>query len=113
VKHLLALILLVLLGPAQACTSTEWNSDHKKVHFGGEALVTLIGAQVTQSMPAGIAIGVGVGLAREIYKVHHGGQCEWSSMAWDAAGIALGATAAHWLVFNDGRTTTVAYATRF
>lgn len=112
-SKLLAACLLAQCAAALGCTSTEWGSDHKKVHFVGSAAVTLIGIQVTQSVWEGVAIGAAVGLAREAYKVHAGGQCEWSSMAWDAAGIALGAAGSHWLVTKNGATTTVQYVRAF
>lgn len=65
-------------------------SVNKSVHLAGSAAVTAAVTLATKDPYWGIAAGAGVGLVREVYKVRTGGRCEWSSMAWDVAGIAIG-----------------------
>jgi hypothetical protein len=54
-------------------------------------------AEVSGNPWAGLAAGVALGAAREKQKLNMGFNCEWTSIAFDAAGVALGYTASkHW-----------------
>jgi hypothetical protein len=106
-------ILLLAAAPAFGCTSTEWNSDHKKIHFVGEAVATLIAINITGDTAKGVLIGAGIGLAREIQKKASGYDCEWSSMAWDALGIGLGVAGSKVFVSPTQGGAKITYAREF
>jgi hypothetical protein len=107
---LLALLCLPAYVQAKQCVSNwPWTAPadqrntqyvHKLAHAGGSALVTMAVAKATDNVGYGIAAGIAVGAVREIYKLEKPGMtCEWSSMAFDAAGVAVGAgVASTWLV---------------
>ena len=103
--------------PWQIPTSQERTTQylHKAAHTVGSAAVTMAVAKATESVEWGIAAGITVGAVREVYKYRRAGMtCEWSSMAFDAAGVALGAGVAYrWLVVPTRDGVQVAYSSRF
>jgi hypothetical protein len=103
--------------PWQLPTTAERTQQylHKLGHTAGSALVTAAVAKATEDVRWGVAAGVAVGAIREIYKYEHKGMtCEVSSMAFDLAGVALGAgVASRWLVVPTKGGAQVAYSTRF
>lgn len=109
----LAIALSVACAPALACTSTEWNSSNKHLHLVGTAGVTLLTATITQNVWWGVGAGTFVSLAREWEKKSAGGDCEYSSLAWDAAGIAIGAYGSHWTIKPTHGGVAVAYSKEF
>lgn len=88
---------------------------HKLGHTAGSALVTAGVAWATDDMRLGVAAGIAVGAAREIYKRNTPGMsCEWSSMTFDAVGVALGAKAAQrWLIVPKKDGVFVSFNSRF
>ncbi|RTL40571.1 MAG: hypothetical protein EKK53_15395 [Burkholderiales bacterium] len=103
--------------PWQIPTSQERTTQytHKALHAAGSAAVTMVVSKATDSVEWGIAAGIAVGAVREVYKYRHQGMtCEISSMAFDAAGIAIGAgVAQRWLVVPQRDGVQVAYVARF
>lgn len=99
--------------PASQERTTQY--IHKSEHAVGSALVTMAVAKATNSVEWGVAAGLTVGAVREFYKIRSPGMaCEWSSMAFDAAGVALGAYAVHrWLVLPQPGGIVAAYSVRF
>lgn len=117
--------LMVLPGAAHArCIGGGWVSASKAGHAAGSAaIVFATNAAVRQFTPTAFAAapemgvwpGIVAGAVREVDKatLGHGYSCEWSSMAYDALGIALGVTATHWLLIPAPRGATVAYSREF
>lgn len=124
-----AMVMLALLLWAWSCAAqaapciANWPSDqpttagqrqqylHKAIHFAGEAGITAGAGQVARSIwPAldasaammwGVAAGTAALIGRELYKAATPGMaCEWSSVAFGAAGIAAGAIVGYqWLIY--------------
>jgi hypothetical protein len=100
----LALFLLCVAVNSNAACLSNWEvlhtpigRDHKAIHLLGSAAVTYMVAEVSGNPWAGLAAGVALGAAREKQKLNFGGNCEWTSIAFDAAGVAMGYTASkHW-----------------
>jgi uncharacterized protein YfiM (DUF2279 family) len=108
-------LLLVLLAASSArgASGDDWLGQDKPKHFG----VTLVlagggygaGALVFESPRArllsGAALGLGVGIGKELYDATHAGDASWKDLAWDAVGTATGLALA-WLIdtlfFEDG-----------
>lgn len=88
---------------------------HKLGHTAGSALVTAGVAWATDDVRLGVLAGISVGAARELYKKNTPGMsCEWSSMTFDAVGVALGAHAAsRWLVIPRHDGVVVSYSAHF
>jgi hypothetical protein len=62
----------------------------------------------------GFLAGLAVGAAREVYKVRHGGRCEYSSMAYDIAGSVLGSYSANrWYIAPSKKSLSVGYIAQF
>jgi hypothetical protein len=102
-KALLLAGLLAATDANAACLNnwevlkTPIGRDHKAIHLLGSAGVTYLVSEATGNVWMGVAAGAAVGLAREKEKIDFGGSCEWTSIAFDAAGVALGYTASkHW-----------------
>lgn len=112
-RAIVAALALACASVYAGCTSTEWNSDNKHVHFVGSAIVSATTTYVTKAPLYGIAAGVAVGAYREHWKMTHGYTCEWSSIAWDLLGVGAGTYYAHWLIERSNRQTVIAYRTEF
>lgn len=93
-KTLLALIFSIFLAiPAQAgCIGGEPFSTHKAMHFAGNAALAGFVFKETRSEWAAYGAAFAVSAAREVYKQRRAPEmrCEYSSMAWDAAGAIAG-----------------------
>jgi hypothetical protein len=74
--------------------------EHKLLHTAVNAGVVYGTAYFTDSVWGGVLVATGMSLAREVEKATTPGmRCEWSSMAFDAAGIGLGAWASfHFII---------------
>lgn len=126
-KRFLPVILIACAAHAGASCIGNWpgsqsdpgarvqQGEHKALHLIGSAAVTAGVAWATDDVRWGIAAGAAVGLAREIQKATSPGmRCEWSSMTYDALGVAVGAYAARrWLVLPQKGGAVVAYSARF
>ena len=103
--------------PAQAgpCITGPLFSGHKVIHLVGTAAVASAVTFATDSPGWGFASGMGVGLAREVWKATHPGYaCEVSSIAYDLAGASLGAYATQrWVLLPKKGGAVVAYVGRF
>ena len=104
---LLAVLCVLLAGrPARAATSgDEWLGADKAKHFGatlGLAGLGYGGGALLFDSPrarllSGAALGMGVGLGKELYDLGRGSRFSWKDLAWDAVGTATG-LALSWLI---------------
>lgn len=102
-------------GSQRDATVQTQQREHKALHLIGSAVATAGVAWAADDVRWGIAAGAGLGLAREIQKATSPGmRCEWSSMTYDALGIALGAWgASRWIVTPRRQGVQVAWVGRF
>ncbi len=101
-----ALSLVAVLNNEKKCIPGPFidNQGHKVfVHGLGNALGTALIGWAVQNCDAGVKTMIGVSLAREQMKISMGANCEWSSMAWDAAGITGGGAFCKWFSQNVAR----------
>lgn len=109
-----ALLLFLLCAQAHAgCIVGQRSSVNKSLHLVGEAVITIVVADRTDSIAWGLGAAAAVGAYREIWKTQHGYSCEYSSIAYDIAGMAAGAAVHHWTVIPQRGGATVAYVTEF
>ena len=119
------LLLLSTKAQAESCIG-NWYGDqvtaadkslylqHKPLHLLGNAALTAGAAWATNNVWIGVAAGIGASAYREHWKLDHGFRCERSSMAYDAAGVLIGALGAqHWLIVPMPQGLQVTYATNF
>ena len=98
IKTLLGAALLCAAATAHSnCIVGDHSSVNKSVHLVGLMAADLVVTNATQSEAWGVSVAASLGSYREIWKVEHrseGYNCEYSSMAYDLAGIL----AAHWVI---------------
>lgn len=90
----------------------EHKLGHTLINFTAVTATTAL----TDNVWGGVALAVGIDLAREYQKASTPGmRCEYSSMAFDALGIALGVAAVHhWDIGSTRRGEVhVSYTTEF
>lgn len=109
-----ALALLATLPVTASCIVGDRSSMDKSIHLVGEGWITIMGDSLSSHEWVGPTAALAVGAYREIWKTQHGYSCEWSSMAYDLAGIGLGAVVGHHILISaTSRGAAVAYVTQF
>ena len=91
-KKLILIAALFASAAHAACITGPIISNDKALHLVGEAIVANGLTYVTHDPWIGVGATIVAGAAREWYKIHRvpGGNCEYSSIAYDFAGMALG-----------------------
>lgn len=114
-KHLAFLLSLALCGPVFAkCTSKDaWTGPDKNKHLVAGVAMGSAGTLVFKDAHKGFLLGVGVGLAKEVYDSRGNGTCSVQDFAVTALGAAAGAYGTAWLVLPKNNGVFVGYATRF
>ncbi|XXF79896.1 hypothetical protein P2318_09160 [Myxococcaceae bacterium GXIMD 01537] len=95
------LLALLLVGPAALgapASGDDWLGADKAKHFGATLGLAGLGygagALLLESPRArllsGAALGMGVGLGKELYDLGRGGRFSWKDLTWDAIGTATG-----------------------
>ncbi len=104
-----ALVALALASasprPARAADPDPWFGRDKALHFGATFVLGsggYAGAALLTERPAwrattGAGVGLGVGIAKEVYDRYAGGDPSWRDLTWDAVGTATGVLVA-WLL---------------
>jgi putative lipoprotein len=102
-----ALAVALALSPvrAHAQTTDPWFSADKALHFslsaalgaGGYGLGAACFDDPWPRIVAGVSIGLGAGVAKELLDLAGYGEPSWRDLAWDALGTGVGVTLA-WLV---------------
>lgn len=108
-----ALLLFLLCAQAQACIVGDRSSVNKSIHLVGEAAITIVVSERTDSLAWGIGTALAVGAYREVWKKQHGYECEYSSMVYDLAGIAAGVAVRHWTIVPTPGGVEVTYSKEF
>ncbi len=119
--HLVRLTLLVLLGlvppcvHAQGCTVHDtWRGQDKVKHVLVGAAIGSAGTMLFDRPAAGVALGAGAGLARELFDLAHPpSTCSFQDFAATALGAALGAYGTAWVVLPRRHSLAVGYSRRF
>jgi putative lipoprotein len=108
-RRLTAVALLTLglafASTARATEADPWFGRDKALHFGatftlasgGYAGTTLFTERPSVRAAVGAGLGLGAGIAKEVYDRYAGGDPSWRDLAWDAVGTATGVLVA-WLV---------------
>jgi hypothetical protein len=110
----LLLILLPLQALAGECIWGPRISTDKELHLVGNAVVVSGVAWGPGNLWYGLAAGLAVSAAREEYKhLTPGESCEYNSMIWDAAGMAIGAAGYHWVIEPRQHGAVLAYSRTF
>jgi putative lipoprotein len=102
------LAAVVVLAPAPRARAAEpdpWFARDKALHFGatftlaggGYAGAALISPRESVRTAAGAGLGLGAGIAKEIYDRYSGGHPSWRDLTWDMVGTATGLLTA-WLL---------------
>lgn len=116
-KKILLSVFVALFSVAASagCIVGDRTSVNKSLHAVGEMALTLVATDATGSLRWGIGIAVAAGAYREIYKAHQPGMsCEYSSMAYDLAGIAAGVAVHHFAILpRPGGGAEAIYSTQF
>jgi putative lipoprotein len=94
----LAAALLAGAGAARADDTDPWFGRDKRLHFEAAGSLAVVGyaggAMLTTSRPArvatGIALGLGAGIAKELWDLDGHGDASWRDLTWDAVGAATG-----------------------
>jgi hypothetical protein len=90
-----ALVLTSESKAAGSCIRGPIASEHKVLHLAGSAAVTTFVGTALNDPMKGVYAGIAVGAVRELEKrLAPDMRCEYSSMAWDAAGVGIGYLAA-------------------
>lgn len=114
--------LLLACSSAHACETGPWHSTDKTLHAIGNAVVVMgtdlavrdWAPETFQRYPyLGLIPALAVSAGREVWKTKHHGQCEWASMAYDAAGMAVGVAGTRWLLVPQDKGVLVAYVKEF
>ena len=117
VGSLIFLALLFALSPlahAGGCIVGDRTSMDKSIHLVGEGWITIMGDSLSGREWVGPTAALAVGAYREVWKTQHGYSCEWSSMAYDLAGIGLGAAVGHHILITAApHAVAVSYSTKF
>ena len=85
---------LLTAGPALAapCTAKDaWTGRDKALHLKAGLAIGAAGTLVFDSPRTGMLLGVGAGLAKEVYDRRGGGTCSLQDFAVTAVGAAAGA----------------------
>lgn len=110
----LAIAALVSANALASCIGGPVFSANKALHFAGTAAISGGVTAWTGSATAGFWTGIAAGALREVYKEHHGGRCEYSSMAYDLAGAAAGSLAVqHWFLMPKRGGAEIVYTRTF
>lgn len=122
VLSMVAFVLSVAFSSAHACVTGPWHSTHKDLHaignagivFGVDMALKAEAPETFERYPyLGLVPAVLTSAGRELWKEKHGGSCEWSSITYDAAGMAVGAAGTHWLLVPQDKGILVAYYKAF
>lgn len=103
---IVALSLVALLDTEKSCIPGPFidGGGHKVLGHGlGNAVGTALIGWAVNNCDVGVKTMIGVSVAREQMKINLGANCEWSSMAWDAAGITGGGAFCKWFNKNVAR----------
>jgi putative lipoprotein len=95
---LAAAAMLVQAGAPRADETDPWFGRDKLLHFeaaGSLALVGYSGAAMLSTDRAaraatGVALGLGAGVAKELWDLDGHGDASWRDLTWDAVGAATG-----------------------
>lgn len=114
----LSLLALALscTGAFAACDSPDkWTGVDKAKHFAVGMAAGATVATVSSSTWVGFGAGVALGLAKEAYDSRHpqSHHCSVQDFAATAAGAAVGALAANWLVIPHTKGATLMWTKRF
>lgn len=98
-KRPLAVALwLGLSVPARAADPDPWFGRDKALHFSATASLAVVGyggAALKTSDPltraaAGATLGLGAGIAKELFDLTGAGDPSWRDLTWDVVGTATG-----------------------
>jgi len=90
--------VLTQAGAARADEADPWFGHDKLLHFEAAGSLTVIGyaggSMLTTDRPArdatGVALGLGAGIAKELWDLDGHGDASWRDLTWDAVGAATG-----------------------
>ena len=115
-KLLVAALCACALPAHAGCIIGPVFSTDKALHLFGEAALTAGTTYLTQDWRYGIGAAVAAGWVREAYKAYRipGGNCEYSSITYDLAGMAIGAALGqHFFVMPKPGGVQVTYSREF
>jgi putative lipoprotein len=103
--RLLALATLLMMPAAPAAAHDEWFGRDKALHFGatfvlggtGYAAGAALSPEPVVRFGLGATLGMGAGIAKEMYDRTSGGDPSLRDLTWDAVGTATGLLTA-WLI---------------
>ena len=104
-------LLFGLSSPALAADPDPWFGRDKALHFTATASLALAGyggaalktADPLTRAAAGATLGLGVGIAKELFDLTGAGDASWRDLTWDVVGTATGvlvATAIDYLIHH-------------
>ncbi|MCI0573636.1 MAG: hypothetical protein L0Y66_23095 [Myxococcaceae bacterium] len=99
------LIVSLLLVARSVQAEDAWWGRDKALHFGvsmlappgGYAAGAALFDRGEQGLLVGMAVGLGIGVAKEVYDIPGPGAASWRDLGWDVLGVATG-TALTWAV---------------
>jgi putative lipoprotein len=102
---LLTVAALLALPASPAAARDEWFGRDKALHFGatfvlggaGYATGAALSGEPVVRFGVGAAVGMGAGIAKEMYDRTSGGDPSLRDLTWDAVGTATGLLTA-WLI---------------
>lgn len=98
VLAVLAAATLTCAGATRAEETDPWFGRDKRLHFEAAGSLAVAGyagaAMLTTDRPAraatGVALGLGAGIAKELWDLDGHGDASWRDLTWDAVGTATG-----------------------
>ncbi|HYP30900.1 MAG TPA: hypothetical protein VES00_03475 [Burkholderiaceae bacterium] len=103
-----------IVGPRVSTDKTLHLVGNAAIVFGSDAALKAFAPAAFEAAPyLGIVPALAMSAMREFDKSRMGGRCEYSSMVYDATGIAFGAASTRWLLLPEPRGVQFAYTQSF
>jgi putative lipoprotein len=101
--------VLFVSGPARAADPDPWFGRDKALHFGASAAIAsagygtsaLFSEKTRVRLATGAVLGLGAGVAKELWDLSGHGDASWRDLTWDLAGTVTGlalAAAIDWTI---------------